>query len=105
MSDDNIQISDTAEGKTITCPVYFDISVVSELHKSLASLLEEKPEVVILDAEFVEAIDTSVVQTLYAFKLAANDSGIAVSWLNESEVICQSVKNLGMQNSLGMECA
>jgi len=105
MAEDNIQISDSAEGKTLTCPVYFDISVVAELHQSLSELLKEKPAAVILNAEFVEAIDTSVVQTLYAFKQAAQQQGIDVNWVNESEMVCQSATNLGMHDLLGLQCA
>jgi len=88
----------------LKCPNYFNISQASVLHDSLQQLIAEKPARVIIDSEDIEAVDTAILQTLYAFIEIASQAGINVSWSNLNDVVCQSAHLLGLGQHLNLVC-
>lgn len=104
MSSENIQISDTEQGKVLKCPDYFDISQAAILHDKLQQLIVDKPARVILDSADVETVDAVILQTLYVFIRDAGLAGIDVSWQHENKVVCQAAQLLGMVPALQLQC-
>lgn len=104
MDENQIQISDSENGPRIIFPDYFDISIAAELHRILCNVLDDKPARIELDAEKIEIIDTSILQTLSAFIRDASIAGINVCWTQVNDVLCRAALILGLTASLRLEC-
>lgn len=103
MDENPIKINDSANGKCIICPDYFDISLAAQLHQMLCEVMQEKPARIELDGQNIEIIDTSILQTLCAFFRDASSAGISVSWINVNDVLCRAALVLGLTAPLHLQ--
>ena len=105
MAEEIFEIQESGDGKSMVCPDFFDISVAQQLHQVLQEIMKDQPESLSFDISQVEMIDTSILQTLCAFKRDASNAGIKIHWKNANDVVCKSAGLLGMDGYLELECA
>lgn len=77
------------------------ISVVERLHEQLESALSNHQSVE-LDVSKVAQTDTASLQMLYAFKVASEDAGLKMTFINPTESVISGVKLLGLSKLLGI---
>ena len=71
--------------------------------EALSTQLEElfqKSATVTIDGSAVMRIDTAVLQLFGSFFSAMEQTGVAVSWVNPSDVLCQSANTIGLKGLL-----
>ena len=56
----------------------------------------------VIDGKDVAVVDTSCLQLLCAFVLAATSAGSRVSWLDASPVLLEGARRLGVAATLGL---
>jgi len=78
-----------------------DIRCVDTLHGSLEALLVEDG-LVILEAESVERLDTSILQLLFAFKQELNRRGFDLQWAGVSDAVIYTARTLGLLEALNL---
>lgn len=104
MDEGPLQVTDSNNGKSIACPDYFDISVVSEVREVFQGLIKEKPATLTLNMEKIELIDTAAMQLLIAFINDAKSAGIEIKYQGENEAVCKAANTLGLLKHLEIEC-
>ena len=88
-----------SEKSIVTCPESMDISVVAEFSIELKTALEAK-QAIQLQAANVERADTAGLQMLCAFFLDAQAEGVDVEWLEPSDALLGSSKQIGLAEHL-----
>ncbi|WP_455216754.1 STAS domain-containing protein [Kaarinaea lacus] len=88
-----------ASPKTLKLPDSMDISAVSEFHTTLCNDIAEGDEVTFL-ATNVERADTAFIQLLAVFCSSAPSRNISIQWQAPSQVLLESVKQLGLASEL-----
>lgn len=71
--------------------------------EALSNQLEgmfQKSATVTIDGSAVMRVDTAVLQLLGSFFSAMEQAGVAVSWRDPSDVLCQSANTLGLKELL-----
>ena len=102
MVSESFQITDTDQARLLKCMNYMDISQAARLHDCLQQLIGEKPAHVMINGAEIDAVDTAILQTLYAFIRDARLAGIDVSWQQHNDVVRQAAELLGMTTALGL---
>ena len=99
-----LEITEKGNGKSVIFPEYFDISVVSDIKSIFAELLAVKPDLITLNTERMEMIDTAGMQLLLAFVIDAKKNDINISYQLGDDCMCRTASTLGLIEHLGLEC-
>jgi len=105
MVENPLKITESEHGQVITCPDYFDISVVSDARESFQRVVDGNPACITLDTDHTEMVDTAAMQLLVAFVKDAKNNGISVSYQGENDCVCRAAQALGLVEDLGLDCS
>lgn len=100
MNENPMQISDSENGKNVTFPDFFDISIASSVREAFMELIEEHPEKISLNTAKTDIVDTAALQVLLAFIRDARELGIEVNITSNSDVVDKAVFSLGLESHL-----
>ena len=81
-------------------PFHFGISQVGDVYHKMESLLNSDSELIEIQGEDIESIDSAAIQLLTIFIIKAKADGKSIKWLNTSEKLRLSVNTLGINNFL-----
>ena len=98
------EIVDSEHGKVVICPEYFDISTVSDVKNVFLSLLDEKPNLIVLNTEKMATIDTAAMQFLTSFVTDARKLGIEINYQDVEGSLGCAASSLGLSKHLGVDC-
>ncbi|VAX13920.1 hypothetical protein MNBD_GAMMA24-396 [hydrothermal vent metagenome] len=84
----------------LSLPSKFSIASVEEVYKNMSSLLTQKQNLIEINAEKIESVDTAAIQMLYAFTAQANILGINTRWKPRSKIINDAAKILNINISI-----
>lgn len=81
-------------------PPYFGIAQVIETKESMASILNDSADQLLLEAEDVESIDTAALQLLVSFVKKAESESKVVSWKSCSDKLKTAAELLSLTEDL-----
>lgn len=89
------------DAKSVDCGDLLDISMVNEIYHKLKNSLDSDGEISV-DVSNIQRIDAAGVQMLCAFYQDAKSKEFKCKWLSPSEVFLKSVRQLGLEDHLGL---
>ena len=87
----------------IALPENLTIAKIQAFHETLEAMVDNSScDEYLMQSNAVSRVDTSGVQLLYAFVLAAHERKIKVTWDEPSDTLMTAVTTLGVKDALGI---